>query len=96
MALTEEQAKLLAELQAQQDAPEPRTETGLAGLLHTLIDVVSGRVPHVAPEAWDALHKEAEAQAAGAPAEPEPVAPDGTETEPEPVAADGTETEPAG
>ena len=83
MALTDEQAKVLADLQAQRDAPEPRTETGLAGLLHTLIDVVAGRVPHVAPEVWDALHTEAEAQAV-------------PEAEPAEAAEPVSETEPAG
>jgi len=90
MALTEEQAAQLAALEAERDAPEPRTETGLAGVLHTLLDVASGHVPHLSGEAWAALHHEAEALATGhghPGPEPEP------EREAEPF---GTETQPAG
>ena len=73
MALTEEQARVLAELQAQRDAPEPRTDTGLPGILHALLDVVSGAVPHLAGDVWAALHRQAEdlaAPAAGQQEEP--------------------------
>jgi hypothetical protein len=99
MALTDDQARQLAELQAQRDAPEPRTETGVAGVLHTLIDVVSGTVPHLAGDAWQALHKQAEALA-GAAITGAVHGVFGTETEPGTGAggaagqAPGTETEP--
>jgi len=84
MPLTPEQQAQLEALQAEATRPEPRTETGLAGVLHTILDVVSGAVPHLPPEAWGALHSAAEAQAPPVP-EPEP------EPEPEP-ASGGTET----
>lgn len=84
MALTEEQEAQLAALLEQRAAPEPRTETGLAGLLHVLLDVVSGAVPHLAPEVWAVLHKQAEALAEPpAAAEPEQEPPAGTEQAPE-------------
>ena len=60
MALTKEQAAALAELEAQRDAPPVRTTTGLAGILHHLIDVTSGRVAHVSPEVVDELHDRTE------------------------------------
>jgi leucyl-tRNA synthetase len=60
MPLTPDQEKQLAELQAEQARPEPRTETGLAGILHTVLDVVSGAVPHLAAETWAQLHSQVE------------------------------------
>ena len=60
MPLTKEQEAQLAELQAEAGKPEPRTETGVAGVLHTLLDVVSGNVPHLAADAWVALHSAVE------------------------------------
>jgi len=60
MALTPDQQAQLAQLEAERDAPEPRTETGIKGVLHTLIDVAAGRVAHLPDEAWDALHRQAE------------------------------------
>jgi hypothetical protein len=56
MALSEEQARQLAQLEAERDAPEPRTTAGLKGVLHILLDVASGNVPHLATDAWQALH----------------------------------------
>ena len=56
MALTPEEQAQLEALQAQANAPEPRTTTGLKGILHTVLDVVSGNVPHLAEDAWKALH----------------------------------------
>jgi|SRR5580704_13387669 leucyl-tRNA synthetase len=71
MVLSPEQEAQLAELQAQANAPEPRTDTGVKGVLHTLIDVVSGVVPHLGEDAWKALHKQAEdGDQAAEPAEP--------------------------
>lgn len=77
MALTDAEQAELDRLIARKVAPEPRTETGVAGILHALIDSVSGAEAHRGPEAWAALHKQAEALAATpepetpAPAEPE-------------------------
>ena len=75
--LTPAEQAQLAELQAKENAPEPRTETGVKGVLHTLIDVVSGKVAHLSDDAWAQLHRQAEGndgdgQAADAsdPAEP--------------------------
>jgi outer membrane murein-binding lipoprotein Lpp len=60
MPLTPEQEAQLAELQAEQSRPEPRTDSGLAGILHTLLDIVSGAVPHLAADVWAGLHHEVE------------------------------------
>ena len=68
MALTKEQQAQLDELQAQRDAPPVRTTTGLAGILHHLIDVTSGRVAHVAPGVVDELHERVEDLAGDKPA----------------------------
>ena len=68
MALTDAEQAELDRLIAQKVAPEPRTETGVAGVLHALIDSVSGAVAARGPEDWAALHKEAE----GTAAKPEP------------------------
>jgi hypothetical protein len=71
MPLTPEQEAQLAALQAEAVRPEPRTETGIAGILHTLIDVASGAVAHLGSDVWAGLHHQAEALAPQ-PAEPEP------------------------
>ena len=65
MALTKEQADQLAQLEAERDAPPVRTGHGLAGILHTLIDLVSGRVAHISPDVVDELHGQAEELAGG-------------------------------
>lgn len=64
MALTPEQQAQLDALQAEASRPEPRTETGAVGILHALIDSVSGAVAHRSGEAWAALHRQAEDLAA--------------------------------
>jgi hypothetical protein len=69
VVLTPEQQSELEALQAEASKPEPRTETGLAGLLHTVLDVVSGAVAHLPGEAWAALHSQVEHQLGEAPAE---------------------------
>ena len=74
MALSKEQQAQLDALEAVRDAPPVRTEHGLAGILHTLIDLVSGRVAHVAPDVVDELHGQAE-ELAGEPAEDEAAGP---------------------
>lgn len=56
MALTPAEQAQLDALQAQANAPEPRTTDGLKGVLHTILDVVSGNVPHLASDAWKDLH----------------------------------------
>jgi len=56
MALTEEQQALLEALQAKAAEKEPRTETGLKGVLHAVLDVVSGNVAHLPADAWETLH----------------------------------------
>jgi hypothetical protein len=60
MALTAEQQAQLDALQAQAAAPEPRTETGVAGILHTLLDVNTGTLAILTPEAAAALHADVE------------------------------------
>lgn len=60
MPLTKEQEQQLAELQAEQSRPEPRTESGLAGVLHSVLDVLAGDVAHLPAEAWAALHSQVE------------------------------------
>lgn len=60
MALTKEQEDLLAALEAQRDERPPRTTTGIAGVLHELIDLVTGATPHVSPERAEELHSQAE------------------------------------
>lgn len=60
MALTKQQQDQLAQLEAERDAPPVRTGHGLPGILHALIDLVSGRVAHVSPEVVDELHGQAE------------------------------------
>lgn len=84
--LSDAERAQLAELQAKENAPEPRTETGVKGVLHTLIDVVSGVVPHLGEDAWQQLHKQAEDgdQAAAPAPEAEPAQPVfGSESAPE-------------
>jgi hypothetical protein len=61
MALTPQEQAVLEELQRRAAEKPPRTETGIAGLLHTLIDVASGAVAHLGPERWGELHDQAEA-----------------------------------
>jgi len=60
MALSKQQQAQLAALEAQRDEPVKRTTHGLAGILHHLLDVTSGRVAHVSPEVVDDLHGQAE------------------------------------
>lgn len=72
MPLTKEQEAQLAELQAEQNKPEPRTESGLAGILHSILDVVSGDVAHLPAEAWAALHSQVEQTAGDAPSSTSP------------------------
>lgn len=60
MPLTPEQQAQLEALQAESSKPEPRTGSGLAGILHTVLDVVSGAVPHLAADAWTELHHQVE------------------------------------
>ena len=76
MALTPEQEKQLAELQAEQNKPDPRTESGLAGILHTVLDVVAGDVAHLPADAWAALHRQVE-DVAGEKQPEQPAADDG-------------------
>jgi hypothetical protein len=71
MPLTPEQQAQLAELQAAQDAPPVRTREGLAGVLHALVESVSGLVPHRSPEEWLQLAETVEHVAGAAPAEAE-------------------------
>jgi len=73
MALTEEQQALLEALQAKAAEKEPRTETGLKGVLHAVLDVVSGNVAHLPADAWEVLHSTVEHYDETHPAEPEPV-----------------------
>jgi len=56
MALTETEQAELARLQAQANAPDPRTADGLKGVLHTILDVVSGDVASLGARAWRELH----------------------------------------
>lgn len=89
MALTPEQQAELDRLQAEAAKPEPRTETGVTGILHALIDTVSGVVAHRGEEAWAKLHSQAEALAPQAELlEPEP----GAGNAPAPPPAYGTES----
>ena len=74
--LTPEQQAQLDALNAEAARPEPRAETGVAGLLHALIDSASGEVAHRGPDEWAALHRQAEDLA-----EPEPEAPPAGGTE---------------
>ena len=69
MVLTPEQQAELDALQAKAAEPEPRTETGVTGVLHALIDSASGVVAHRAADAWEALHHQAEETADGEAAE---------------------------
>jgi hypothetical protein len=69
MPLTPQQRALLAELEEEAKKPEPRTDKGIVGVLHTLIDIVGGRVPHVSPDAIDELHTQTEYD--GDPPEPD-------------------------
>lgn len=69
MALTKEEQAELDALKVKENAPEPRTEDGLPGLLHALIDSVSGTVAHRGAEVWLELHRAAE-DLAGAKAAP--------------------------
>ena len=69
MPLTPQQQQQLADLQAEASRPEPRTETGLAGILHTVLDVVSGAVPHLAAETWADLHHQVETSYGDQPAD---------------------------
>jgi hypothetical protein len=68
MALTPEQQAQLEALQAAADAPPHRTRDGLAGVLHALIESVSGLVPHRSPQQWLELAETVE-QAVGTPPE---------------------------
>lgn len=68
MALTDAEQAELDRLIAEKVKPEPRTETGRVGVLHALIDSASGAVAHRSAEEWAALHKQAEASDAPAPA----------------------------
>lgn len=52
MPLTPAQQAQLAELMAAQDAPPHRTRTGVAGVLHAIIDSLSGAVAHRSPGDW--------------------------------------------
>lgn len=63
MVLTPEQQAELDRLNAEAAKPEPRTETGLVGILHALIDSAAGSIAHRGEEAWKALHTQAEALA---------------------------------
>jgi hypothetical protein len=56
MALTAAEQAQLDALQAQANAPEPRTADGLKGVLHTILDVLSGTVAHLPEDAWKTLH----------------------------------------
>lgn len=52
MPLTPEQEAQLAALQQAQNAPPHRTRTGLAGVLHKVIESLSGAVAHRSPQEW--------------------------------------------
>jgi hypothetical protein len=52
MPLTPEQQAQLEALQAAAVAPPHRTRTGVAGVLHALIETVSGAVAHRSPDEW--------------------------------------------
>jgi hypothetical protein len=60
MQLTAEQQAVFDALVAKQAETEPRTETGLVGILHSLIDSASGAVAHRGEDVWAALHHQAE------------------------------------
>lgn len=64
MPLTADQQAQLNALLAEQDAPPYRTQTGIAGVLHRLIDSLSGAVAHRSPEEWAQMAETVE-QAAG-------------------------------
>ena len=53
MALSEQEQAELDALQAKAAEPEPRTTTGLAGVLHTLVDVASGAQAHLPADSAD-------------------------------------------
>jgi hypothetical protein len=89
MVLTPEQQAELDSLTAQAALPEPRTETGVTGVLHALIDSASGAVAHRGAEAWAALHTQAEGTAEREAAEPDPSPSD--PASPPAAAAGGTE-----
>jgi hypothetical protein len=55
MPLTADQQAELDALLAAQNAPAHRTRSGLAGVLHALIESASGAVPHRSPEQWTEL-----------------------------------------
>lgn len=69
MPLTAAQQAQLAELQAAQDAPPHRTRDGLAGVLHSLIESVSGFVPHRSPQEWEQMAETVEDVAGVPPAD---------------------------
>jgi hypothetical protein len=69
MVLTPAQQAELEALQAEASKPEPRTETGIAGVLHVLLDVAAGAVPHLAADAWAELHHQVEDHLGEQPAE---------------------------
>lgn len=75
MPLTKDQQAELERLQAEQAKPEPRTESGLAGLLHTVLDVVSGTVAHLPGEVWADLHSTVESELGAKDAAPADEAP---------------------
>lgn len=60
MPLSKDQQAELERLQAEAVKPEPRTDTGLAGVLHTVLDVASGVVAHLPKGEWAALHSTVE------------------------------------
>ena len=68
MALTPEQQAQLDALEAEKNKPEPRTDTGVAGVLHVLLDIGSGALAHLGSDAWAALHRTVESEL-GAPPE---------------------------
>jgi len=74
MALTPEQQAQLEALQEAAAAPDPRTTSGLAGVLHTLADVASGAVAGLGGDVWAGIHAEIE-KALGAPAPADTPAP---------------------
>lgn len=88
MALTEAEQAELDRLIAQKVAPEPRTETGVVGVLHALIDTASGAAANRSGEEWAALHRQAEKLAAPVAAEVPVSLPPAT---PPPAASGGTE-----
>lgn len=69
MPLTPAQQAQLEALQAEAAKPEPRTEKGIVGVIHALIDIVGGVVAHVSPETLTELHTQAEYN--GDPPEPD-------------------------